>query len=201
MSKAITGLTASEIFPYYGVELYFDDADDTRYNEVGYLGENVLRFWTGYYNYDLTLGGADFLPTGELLRVEIVNETSDLSAQSASLALNGIDSAIVTLALTEPYQGRLAKIFFGIVGQTPIEIFSGFMDVMGIEDSGQTSDISLTIESRLVELERSRQFRYTDQSHKNTNPFDTAVDRSTDSVFSYVASLQDKQIAWGRESE
>ena len=198
MSKSITNLTASEIFPYYGVELYFDDTDDTLWNEVGYVGENVLRFWTGYYNYDLTLSGPDFLGTGELLVVNLVNEVADLSAQSATLSLNGVDNELVSLAMGEPYQGRLAKIFFGIVGQTPIEIFTGFMDVMSIQDSGESSVISLTIENRLIELERSRPFRYTDQSHRSTNPFDTTVDRSADDVFAYVASLQDKQIKWGR---
>lgn len=198
MSKSITNLTATEIFPYYGVELYFDDTDDTLWSDAGYLGENILRFWTGYYDYDLTLGGPNFIGSGEILGVDLVNEVADMSAQSATLSLNGVDSELVSIALAEPYQGRLAKVFFGIVGQTPIEIFTGFMDVMTIQDSSGSSVISLTVESRLVELERSRQFRYTDQSHKNTNPFDTAVDRSTDSVFAYVASLQDKQIKWGR---
>lgn len=198
MSKSITNLTATEIFPYYGVELYFDDTNGTLWNEGGYIGENALRFWTGYYNYDLTLSGPDFLGTGELLVVNLVNEVADLSAQSATLSLNGVDNELVSLAMGEPYQGRLAKIFFGIVGQTPIEIFTGFMDVMAIQDSGESSVISLTIENRLIELERSRPFRYTDQSHRSTNPFDTTVDRSADDVFAYVASLQDKSIKWGR---
>lgn len=198
MSKSITNLTASEIFPYYGVELYFDDTDNTLWSDAGYLGENILRFWTGYYDYDLTLGGSDFIGSGEILGVNLVNEVADLSAQSATLSLNGVDSELVSLAMGEPYQGRLAKIFFGIVGQTPIEIFTGFMDVMSIQDSGDSSVISLTVENRLIELERSRPFRYTDQSHKSTSPFDTTVDRSADDVFAYVASLQDKQIKWGR---
>lgn len=198
MSKSITNLTEVEIFPYYGIELYFDDTDDTLWSDAGYLGENVLRFWTGYYDYNLNLGGPNFVGAGDVLGVDLVNEVADLSAQSASLSLNGIDSEIVSIALSEPYQGRLAKVFFGIVGETPIEIFTGFMDVMSIEDSAGSSTIALTVESRLVELERLRPFRYTDESHKNTNPFDVAVDRSTDSVFAFVASLQDKQVKWGR---
>jgi len=65
------------------------------------------------------------------------------------------------------------------------------MDVMTITDSGESSTISLTIESRLVELERVRPFRYTDNSQKLRHP--------TDDFFSFVPALQDREIAWGRE--
>jgi len=174
MSKSITGITADEIKPFYAVEMQFDS--------------ETLRFWTGYG--EVTLEGNTYIGTGDIMAVQLVEESSDLSAKSATITMQGITSEIIALALAEPYQGRLCRILFGIQGQTPIEIFGGFMDVMTIEDSPETSVISLTVESRLVELERVKPLRYTDESHKSRN--------SGDSFFSYIASLTDKDVVWGR---
>lgn len=174
MSKSITGITDTEIKPFYAVEMQFDSG--------------TLRFWTGYG--DITLESNTYTGTGDIMAVDLVEETSDLSAKSATITMQGVTSEIVALALTEPYQGRVCRILFGIEGQAPVEIFGGFMDVMTIEDSGEASVISLTIESRLVELERTRPIRYTDESHKSRN--------AGDSYFSYVASLIDKDVVWGR---
>jgi hypothetical protein len=62
---------------------------------------------------------------------------------------------------------------------------------MQIEDSGETSTITLTIESKLVELNRARVRRYTHESHQSRHPNDT--------FFSFVADLQDKPVVWGRK--
>lgn len=174
-SKTISGITDSEIQPFYAVELLFSSS--------------TVRLWTGYDNK--TIGGDTYVGAGSLLSIPNVEEVADMSAKSADIVLSGVSSSLVSLALQEPYQGRNARILFGIEGQTPIEVFGGLMDVMTITDSGESSTISLTIESRLVELERVRPFRYTDNSQK--------LRYSTDDFFSFVPALQDREIAWGRE--
>ena len=63
------------------------------------------------------------------------------------------------------------------------------MDVMTIDDNGETANISLTAESRLIDLERARERRYTSDDQKVRHPNDTGLD--------FVASLQEKEIAWG----
>ena len=68
------------------------------------------------------------------------------------------------------------------------EIFSGFMDVMTIEDSSDTCQISLSVESRLILLDRKVPLRYTQETQESRYPGDT--------FFSYVASLQDKKVEW-----
>jgi len=96
------------------------------------------------------------------------------------------------LALQEPYQRRACTIYFGTTDTTSaIEVFSGLMDVMTIEDGGETSNISLTVESKLIRLEKASNWRYTEGSHKSRYPSDT--------FFSYLADLQDRDIVWGRE--
>lgn len=173
--KTISGITDSEIRPFYAVELLFDSG--------------AVRLWTGYDNK--TIGGDTYLGTGDLLSIPNVEEVADMSAKSAEITLSGVATELVSLALQEPYQGRNARILFGVLGQTPIEVFGGLMDVMTISDSGEASTISLTVESRLVELERIRPFRYTDNSQKLRHP--------TDDFFSFVPALQDREILWGRE--
>ena len=67
------------------------------------------------------------------------------------------------------------------------------MNVMTIEDSGETSVISLTVESKLIRLEKASNWRYTEGSHK--------ARYSSDTFFNYVSDLQDKTLVWGRTSE
>ena len=56
------------------------------------------------------------------------------------------------------------------------EIFSGYMDQMNIEESAETSTISVTVENRLVDLERARVARYTSGYHKSIYPDDPGLD-------------------------
>ena len=174
MSKTIPNITDSEIQPFYAVEFLFDSGP--------------VRLWTGYA--DKTIEGNTYVGAGTLLSIPNVEEVADMSAKSAEVVLSGVTTELVTLALQEPYQGRNARILFGIEGQNPVEVFGGLMDVMTIRDAGETSVISMTLENRLVELERVRPFRYTDQSHKLRYP--------NDDVFSFVSALQDREIVWGR---
>lgn len=190
MSKTIPNITDLEIEPFYAVELYFDDSNGVAYGESGYLDDRTVRLWTGYY--ERTLLGKTFTGAGTLLNIPNVEEVADMSARSAEISLSGSSPSLVSLALQEPYQGRQARILFGINNETPVEIFGGLMDVMTIQDSNEAAVISLTVESRLVELERVRPFRYTDQSHKLRHP--------NDDFFSFVPALQDKEIIWGRSS-
>ena len=74
---------------------------------------------------------------------------------------------------------------------SPIEVFSGLMNTMSIEDNGETGSISLDVESKLVRLERASNRRYTHENHISRNAGDT--------FFSFVADLQDKDVIWGRE--
>jgi hypothetical protein len=64
------------------------------------------------------------------------------------------------------------------------------MDVMDITDDATTARISARYESRLIDLDRSRQRRYT--------PEDQTLNVPGDLGFEYVAGLQDMQIFWGR---
>ncbi len=181
-SSLLSVLGNPEIEPFYAVEMQFDSG--------------TIRIWTGYG--DKSIGGNTYTGTGNLLKIEGLEETSDLSAAGTTLTLSGLDSTIITYALTEEYQGRLAKIFWGVNGVSDvIEVFSGYMDQMIIQDQGDSSTIQLTLESRLIVLERPNIRRYTSESQKGVRAQDGLV--GNDSFFNWVTQLQDKRVPWGRE--
>ena len=151
-----------------------------------------LYLWTGVG--DRTIGSNTYLGTGQLLTLGGMEEVGDLSAKSMSLSLEGVDSAIISLALQEPYQRRKARVYMGEKSvSSVVQIFTGQMDQMSIQDSGETSTVNLVIESKLVELERARNWRYTNESHKSRY--------SDDNFFTYVQKIQDKSVAWGRKAK
>jgi len=173
----LTALGQTNVAPFYAVEFDFDTAP--------------VRFWTGYG--DRTIDGETYLGAGSLIGISGLEEISDLSAKSATISLSGVPSELVSLALQEPYQNRGCRILFGVTDVSDfVEVFGGFMDTMNIEDSGDTSTITLTVESKLVQLERAKERRYTHESQQSRY--------SGDTFFSYVSDLQDKEVVWGRKS-
>ena len=188
-ASLLTALSQPEVQPFYAVEALFDDTDDTRWDESGYAAENAIRLWTGYG--DKTIASNTYTGSGNVMSISGFEEVADLAAKNITITLNGVDSTLVSLALSEPYQRRLCRVYFGTDDTTAIEVFTGFMNTMSIEDSGETSTITLTVESKLVELERASNRRYTHENH--------VARHSGDTFFSYVADMQDKDIVWGRE--
>tara|TARA_R100000315_G_C5229780_1_gene140735 strand:+ start:1280 stop:1891 length:612 start_codon:yes stop_codon:yes gene_type:complete len=171
-------LAASELEPFFAIKLAFDSGD--------------VRIWTGYT--DITVASETYIGGGQLLSISPIEETVEVAARGVNLALNGIDSSLVSVALTESYQGRAAKVYLGVISSgavvaDPYLVFDGRMDVMTIEDAGETASISLSAESRLIDLERARVRRFTDNDQQNQFPGDTSL--------RFVADLQDKEIAWG----
>lgn len=178
----LTALDSDEIEVFYAVDLAFDSGN--------------VRLWTGYG--DKTINSNTYSGTGDLLTIDGLEEVSDLSSRGTTLTLNGLDTTIVTYALTEDYQGRLVTIYWG-VGSNTVEVFSGYMDKMTIQDAGDSATISLTVESRLIVLERPNVRRYTRESHAGVR---TAKGLSgSDTFFDWVTNLQDKQVVWGRSTE
>ena len=184
MSRAIdtsllAALTTSNVQPFFAVELLFDT--------------DPLRIWTGFTDRTINVQGTDqvFTGSGSLLNIDGLDEVKDLSAKSVTLSISGITSDALAYALTEPYQRRTCRIYLGeMTDDAVVEIFTGKMDTMKLEDTGETSNISLTVESNLVELERASNWRYTNENHQSRYDGDT--------FFSYVQSIQDQSVAWGR---
>lgn len=184
MSRNITtpvsnALDDAVISPFFAVDIDFDTAP--------------LYVWTGYG--DLTIGSKTYLGAGQLLNISSVSETTEMDAKGATLTMSGIPSSFLSLALQEPYQGRECRIYFGITSSPSdyVEVFSGELDQMNIEEQADSATISVTAENVLIKLERPVVRRFTNEDQKSRFPNDRGLE--------YVASLQDKEIFWGRTAK
>ena len=188
MSRALTTSTINNIqqnivYPFFAVELKFDT--------------ETLRIWTGLGTLT-TNDGNEWIGTGTLLDISSVEETSEIASKGASIVISGMTSEVVSLVLTEPYQGRVCNIYFGAFDngdQTTAlsnfnEIFSGYMDQMNISEEVETSSIEILIENKLVDLERARIARFTSTYQKSKYPNDNGLN--------FVEDLQDKDIKFGK---
>ena len=189
--------------PFFAVELNFDD--------------NIIRTWTGVGTLVLP-DGTSWIGTGQLLSISSIEETQEMSVKGATLTMSGIPSELLSLALSEPYQGRVCNIYFGTLSNGSLlkqdgayilkqdggkilvetgeegfnQLFSGYMDQMNISDGPESATIEMRVENKLIDLERARVARYTSGYQKSVYPGDLGLD--------FVESLQDKDIVWGRKS-
>tara|TARA_R110002074_G_scaffold93592_1_gene204196 strand:- start:224 stop:1108 length:885 start_codon:yes stop_codon:yes gene_type:complete len=180
-----------------------------------------LYFWTGIG--DTTIDGITYIGTGTLMQISSVKETAQIKAVGATLSLSGIPAGLLSLALSVPYQGRIGKIKFGLIdadgdllelesafnmlaengidiglegvdqSNVLVDMFVGYMDQMDIIEGSETSTISLSLESKLLDLDRPVIRRYNAESQKTFFPNDKA--------FEFVNDLQGKDLSWGRASE
>lgn len=176
VSAISTALQGAEINVFWACDLMFDSPND-------------IYLWNGIG--DLSLDGKTYTGVGDLLGVSEIKESSDIAAYGAELTLSGIPSNTISLALNEPYQGRYAIVKFGVIsGGTPsaFTVFAGEMDQMNISYGADTVTISLSVESRMVDLDRARVRRYTDADQQSRYPGDLA--------FEFVTRLQNEDMRW-----
>ena len=209
MSRDLSTITLENIeegvvYPFFAVELLFD-------------GDNTLRMWTGQGTLVLE-DGTEWVGLGNVLDISAIEETAEMAVKGATITLSGVSSEALSLALSEPYQGRVCNIYFGTfsVGKVLQEsgsfillqdgskllleamstgfnqLFSGYMDQMNISDGAETCTIELMVENRLIDLERARVARFTSGYQKSLYPDDLGLD--------FIEDLQDKDIVWGRKS-
>jgi hypothetical protein len=67
-------------------------------------------------------------------------------------------------------------------------MFVGRMDQATLQDDGETAQINIAAESRLIDLQRARVRRYTDEDQRAVYPSDKGL--------SLINQLQDKEIVW-----
>lgn len=202
--STIENIDGDIVYPFFASELNFSS--------------KTIRMWTGQGTLVLD-DGTEWFGLGQLLNISSIEETSEMAVKGATVSLSGIPSELLSLALSEPYQGRVAKIYFGTFSYGSLlqqsgsyilqqdgsrinlqdgskglnELFSGYMDQMNIEESAETTTIELTVENKLIDLERARVGRYTSGYQKSIYPNDLGLD--------FIEGLQDKKISWGRDEK
>lgn len=176
---AVTAATAAQKYLLAFVELDFVSG----FVRVTNAGHSVD--WDGH----------TWVGIGALGAITEARESLSVEAIGMTFALSGVDPSIMTIVLSEQYQGRSARLWLsfidaGVVVADPTIVFSGRMDTMQIQD-GPTATISVTAESRFASWSRPQTRRFSDSDQQQEFPGDLGLQ--------YIAELASgKEIIWGR---
>lgn len=150
-----------------------------------------FRAWTGLGQLDWA--GMSFEGVGSLGAVGEIEETTEIRAVRLTLVLSPVPQEVVDIALAErSFRLRTARLWGGLLDAEgvfvadPFPLWAGLMDTMEVVD-GAEPRVSLSCESRLVDLERAEVRRYTDADQQAEYPGDR--------FFIFVPALQEAVIS------
>jgi hypothetical protein len=150
--------------------------------------------WTGIGN--LQWNGQTWIGVGTLGTISAIEDSSELKATNVTFTLSGIGQDMIKHALGEMRQGYPVQLWFGTLGDNnnviadPLQMYAGRIDVPTIDEGAPTATISVSTENRLIDLQRSRERRYTDQ--------DQQIDHPGDLGMQYVQLIQNWNGTWGK---
>lgn len=154
---------------------------------------STLRFTDNYRR--VLWGSLEYLPAGHLLSFGSSQETQDLRVGSVNITLSGVEQSYVSIFLNQQYINRRARIWLAfldasndIIGD-PIPTFDGEVVGYSIQDSDESSIISVDVASHWADFER-KNARYTNNNSQQFYfPNDTGMRFSAESI---------KDIKWGK---
>lgn len=177
------------------------DAADAAHAEVVSFVE--LDLPSGYLRLHtrtgtVTWGGNSFLGVGKLGVISEVTEDAQFRPSGITLTLSGVDSALLTAALTEKYHGRLCRVWkglldvdtFALVADPQLE-FRGLMDFMKVSLGANSATITVTAEGENARWQRHQGLMYTHESQQLTYPGDNGLDQ--------VMAIQSRKIDWSKQ--
>lgn len=163
---------------------------------LDFSGSAPVRLWTGMQSASFTdiSGSGNYLGVGTLGNISSVSETTEVAAKGIELTLSAIPTEYVALALSGSYRGRDAVVYLilyntNMSSYEQLTLFRGKMDQLVITEGADSSTIGIKCESRLIDLNRPQDVRYTDEAQKQLYP--------TDKGLEFVSSMADKSIYWG----
>jgi len=158
----------------------------------GVFTGGTVRLWSGVGT--ISWNGQSWVGAGYLLGISEMGETADLRAEGITLSLSGQPSSLVAIALAQAQLGLAGSVWLGFltaagaVVADPYMAFAGKLDVVAIEDNGDSCTISISYEHQLIDLERARVRRWTHDDQQITYDGDLG--------FKYTTMLQDQVLEW-----
>lgn len=152
----------------------------------------TVYVWSGVGN--LVYNGNTYLGVGSLGSIDPITESADVHAYGTSVALSGIDPTILGECLTDIQLGAPATIMLALLDSngnilgTPQTIFAGVVDKPVVAPGTKEVTIKLALETKLTNLSRANQRRYTSADQNLYYP--------NDAFFSWVEQLNDIALKW-----
>lgn len=152
----------------------------------------VKYVWSGVGT--LSWNGNDFGGVGSLGQVGTITEGVNVEANGTTVSLSGIDPTLLSECLTDIQIGAPARIWRGLWSNgalygTPYQTFRGYVDKPVINISAETLAITLSLESRIVNLGRASYRRYT--------AADQHLQYPNDCGFDWIEEIQDIALKTG----
>ena len=145
---------------------------------------------------DIVWDGNTYLGAGQLLSISAVNESSEIRIESMEIQFQGITAAYKTLALSSVALKNKVTVSFALMDTNnaiitnPDIVFIGNMDEVVLKESGETATFSLIVQNELVETQKIKERRYTDEDQKSLYPTDTLLRHAINA---------EKQTRWGSD--
>lgn len=192
---------APRLAPIIMVQLSFDSGNFRVWTGWGTLLWGEGDAFTDHTDFSDGTGWTDTITAewygvGDLGFVGEIEETTEVRAVGVEIGLSGIPTEVLDIALAESWQGRPGYIYLAvlddqgqIVGEPLLLIGEAQMDQMKLTE-GLKAAISLTLESEMIDLERTKARRFTPEQQRSEFPDDAGLDQ--------VSRLQGIEIKWGR---
>lgn len=152
----------------------------------------ALRLCFG--QWDITAGGNVYTATGPLLSVQEHGEAAQ-GTEGLQISMTGLDSAVLTLMISEPYRGRLVRMAeqrfdasHVAVGDVTVE-YIGRMTVMTSSEDPERRAHTVVVQTEHYDAEgrRSADVRFSDAEQRRRFPADKGAE--------YVSSLTERVLA------
>lgn len=154
---------------------------------------SILRLWSGYG--DLSWDGETYFGNGWFTGFSGIGESRDIKATNLTISLTGVPSSIVSLVLAEALQNKLGYLWLAFLDEAgdliedPYLLFEGKLDTADLDDGPDTSNVTLTYETELIDLEKAQESRFTDAWQKAFDPADRGLE--------YVLTMANWDGFWG----
>lgn len=173
-----TAVAAPVLYPAFLVDLQFAD--------------NTYYCWLGVGS--LVANGHTYLGVGTFGSISTIAEGTGVEAKGVTLKLSGLDATLLPEARDEVTLASRCKVYLaflastGTLVDTPLCLFSGIMDGPEFDIDTNTASISIDVETKMVDLNRSRGGRLTAQDQRARYPNDSCLD--------WVSKNQDMNLIW-----
>jgi len=150
-----------------------------------------LYLCTGGIN--ITVGGNSYTGVGPLGRVDAVQD-SPAEIKPLSFQLSGVPSSMISLALTEPLQGKAIRVKSLLLDPATYQPFTprlrwqGRGDIMTIADGPDTATVSVNAEHGAIDLLRGMPSYWSDSEQRRLF--------SGDPSLQYLVDQVEQRVVW-----
>ena len=144
-------------------------------------------------NMDFVIGGSTYYGTKGLGKVAAVSDTA-AEVKQLQFELAGVSSSIISVALTEPVQGKAVRLKVAIFDPATYAVldtrlrWEGKLDVMTISDADPLATITVTAEHGGIDLARPSSSLYTDTEQQRLH--------AGDLFLQFLADQVEQRITW-----